>query len=299
MVPTVPHTPCGVLNLNKPTGMTSRAVVDRVARAWRRVKVGHAGTLDPLATGVLVIGVGAATRLIEHVQRMPKTYRAIVRLDAQSDTLDADGQIREIPDALISDESAIRAALAVQVGTILQRPPAFSALKIAGRRAYDLARAGRAVEPEPRPVRVDRIDLLSYAWPRVELEIECGGGTYIRAIARDLGDALGSGGLVEVLTRTRIGPFHIADALGPETLTPESIPGHLRPAVEAVAGLPRIMLTAEQVARVGLGQALPLADLPAGEIALIGPDGRLVAVAESDARSGLVHPRRVLVPGGP
>lgn len=299
METTVPHAPCGVLNFNKPTGMTSRAVVDRVVRAWRRVKVGHAGTLDPLATGVLVVCVGAATRLIEHVQRMPKTYRTVVRLDAQSNTLDADGLIRGLPDAPIPDESAIRAALAVQVGTIFQRPPAFSALKIGGRRAYDLARAGRAVEPEPRPVRIDRIDLLSYAWPWVELEIECGGGTYIRSIARDLGEALGCGGLVEVLTRTRIGPFNITDAINPETLTPETLPGHLRSAVETVAGLPRIMLTAEQVARVGSGQALPLAGLPAGEIALLGPDGRLVAIAEADVPAGLVHPRRVLVAGGP
>src|SRR3954468_3683489 len=124
---------CGGLNLNKPGGLTSRAVVDRAARPLRGVKVGHAGTLDPLATGVLVVCVGAATRLIEFVQRMPKTYRTVVRLGARSDTLDADGHVVVVESPRVPEESEVRAALATQVGTIEQRPPEFSALKVAGR----------------------------------------------------------------------------------------------------------------------------------------------------------------------
>ncbi|MDR3637691.1 MAG: tRNA pseudouridine(55) synthase TruB [Isosphaeraceae bacterium] len=291
---------CGVLNVNKPPGVTSRDVVNQVARLVRKTKVGHAGTLDPLASGVLVVCVGAATRLIEYVQRMPKTYRTVIRLGAQSDTLDADGRIEEVACPHEPTETELRAALDTQVGTITQRPPAFSALKVDGRRAYDLARAGQAVELAPRPVTIDRIDLLAYAWPRLELEIACGSGTYIRAIARDVGVALGCGGLVEVLTRTRIGAFTIDEALDPDVLSAQSLLIELRPPQEAVAGLPRVQLSTEHVAAVAQGRAVPLRELAAGlagsgEVALIGPDGALVAVGE--CRPGLesVHPTRVLV----
>ena len=135
----------GLLNLRKITGLTSRDVVNRVTRMLGKIKVGHAGTLDPLASGVLVVCVGAATRLIEYVQRMPKTYRTVVRLGARSDTLDADGRVEVVAAPRVPNESEVRAALAAQVGTIAQTPPEFSALKVEGRRAYDLARAGRAV----------------------------------------------------------------------------------------------------------------------------------------------------------
>jgi tRNA pseudouridine55 synthase len=295
------NNPCGLLSLDKPTGVTSRAVVDRVARLLRGVKVGHAGTLDPLASGVLVVCVGVATRLIEFVQRMPKTYRTVVRLGARSDTLDADGRVTVAECPSVPTEGEVRAALAGQVGTITQRPPAFSALKVEGRRAYDLARAGREVDMAPRLVTIDRIDLIGYAWPRLELEIACGSGTYIRSIARDVGEALGCGGLVEVLVRTRIGPFAQVEALDPMALSAETIPGLLRPAVEAVADLLRLGLSAEQVEAVARGQALDWRQLgaeaiPEGEVALLGTDGALVAVAESVAPARRIFPRRVLIP---
>lgn len=293
---------CGLLNLDKPTGATSRDAVDRVVRlVGRRTKVGHAGTLDPLASGVLVVGVGAATRLIEYVQRLAKVYRTTVLLGARSATLDVDGPITPTPDPVAPTEEQVRAVLATQVGTIAQVPPQFSALKVGGRRAYDLARAGREVELAARPVTIDRIDLLSYAWPRLELEIACGSGTYIRSIARDVGEALGCGGLVEVLTRTRIGPFALADAVDPRDLTAEALRAHLRPAADALVALPRVPLTAEQVALVVRGRALDArrvgpgpAPTAAGEVALLGPDGTLVAVGECDPRSGRLRPRRVL-----
>ena len=288
--------PCGVLNVNKPTGVTSRAVVDRVARPLRPVKVGHAGTLDPLASGVLILCVGAATRLIEYVQRMPKTYRTVVRLGARSDTHDADGMVVAAAGVEAPGIEAVRTAVLAQVGTILQKPPEYSALKVEGRRAYDLARAGRVVDLAPRPVTIHRIDLLSYLWPRLELEVECEGGTYIRSIARDVGETLGCGGLVELLVRTRIGPFTLGDALDAETLTAESLPALIRPAIEAVAALPALRLTLEQVADVALGRSVAPAGLDAarGEVALLDPDGILVAVAVADPDAGRVAPKRVL-----
>lgn len=291
----------GVLNLNKPIGRTSREVVNLISRPLRRIKVGHAGTLDPLASGVLIVCVGPATRLIEYVQRMPKTYRAVVRLGARSDTLDADGRIVETIDPNPPARQAVLDALATRVGTINQVPPRFSALKVAGKRAHDLARAGEEVKLAARPVTVYRIELLEFSWPRLSLEIDCGSGTYIRSIARDLGEQLGCGGLIEALERTRIGPFTLADAVDPTTLTAGSIPGFLRPMSDAVADLPRVSLTGEQVALVARGQALdigriaPGEPIPPGELALFGPDGALAAVAESDPETGRLQPRRVLV----
>lgn len=290
---------CGLLNLNKPAGMTSRAAIDRVARPLRGTKVGHAGTLDPLATGVLVVCVGAATRLIEFVQRMPKTYRTVIRLGATSDTLDADGAVTEVAAPRRPDEEEVRAVVARQVGTIEQMPPRFSALKVGGRRAYDLARAGEEVALASRRVTIARIDVLGYEWPRLELEIDCGGGTYIRSIARDLGDAIGCGGLVEALVRTRIGPFDLAGAIDPDALSVGTIPGRLMPALAAVADLPRVALSAGQVADVTQGRPIdpddPAAvDVGAGEVALVGPDGMLVAVAERVDGTRLIAPRRVL-----
>jgi tRNA pseudouridine55 synthase len=294
----------GLLNLDKPSGITSRAVVDLVARPLRGIKVGHAGTLDPLAAGVLVVCVGRATRLIEYVQQMKKTYRTVILLGASSDTLDADGVIVQREACRVPEPAEVAAALATQVGTILQRPPEFSALKRGGRRAYDLARAGEPVELEPRPVTIERIDLVSYAWPRLELEIVCGSGTYIRSIARDVGDALGCGGLVEVLVRTRIGPFTREEALETAGLTDEAIATGLRPALDAVPGLPRLALSPQQVADAVQGRAVQPClgaeqPLPEGEIALIGPGGELVAIAEREAAGTRLLPRRVLATGSP
>ena len=293
----------GVLNLDKPGGMTSRDVVDLISRPLRKVKVGHAGTLDPLASGVLVVCVGSSTRLIEQVQAMAKAYRAVIRLGATSDTLDADGQVVPHPDPDLSapDEAAVRAALAAQVGLIDQIPPQFSALKVAGRRAYDLARTGETVSLASRTVRVDRVDLISYAWPRLEIDVACGSGTYIRSIARDVGAALSTGGLIEVLVRTRIGPFDLADAVNPVGQPIERILAHLRPPVEALGAMPRLLLTADQVALAVGGKLLDPARVagatsgPGTEVGLIGPDGSLVAIAEV-LPTGAIQPRKVFGP---
>nr|WP_303652678.1 tRNA pseudouridine(55) synthase TruB [Paludisphaera mucosa] len=285
----------GILSLDKPPGVTSRDVVNRVGRLLpRKVKAGHAGTLDPLATGVLVICIGPATRLIEYVQRMGKTYRSTFRLGARSDTHDVDGTVVATPDPRVADRDEIEAALASQTGEVLQQPPEFSALKVAGRRAYDLARAGEAVELAPRPVRIDRIRVLDYAWPRLEVEIDCGSGTYIRSIARDLGEALGCGAVMETLVRTRIGVFAQADAAAPGDLDRETLAEALRPALDAVPDLPRVALDAVALADVLLGRKIAGDAPPESEVALIGPGGRLVALGRADADGRSIQPRKVL-----
>ena len=300
----VPADLSGILNLAKPGGMTSRDVVDLISRPLRKVKVGHAGTLDPIASGVLVVCVGSSTRLIEQIQRMPKGYRAVIRLGATSDTLDADGQItpRDASTFTVPTEAEVRAALAAQVGVIDQLPPQFSALKVAGRRAYDLARRGESAPLVARPVRIDRVDLVDYTWPRLEITVDCGSGTYIRSIARDVGEAVGTGGLIDVLVRTRIGPFTLADAFDPTGQPIEAILERLRPPTDALGDLPSLTLTAEQAAMAGGGKLLDgttvagASGLPPGEVVLIGPTGSLVAVAEV-MPTGAIQPRRVFATG--
>jgi tRNA pseudouridine55 synthase len=198
----------GFLVIDKPTGMTSRDVVN-IAQRWfpRKTKIGHAGTLDPLATGVLVLCVGAATKLVERVQAMGKTYRTRILFGFTSTTDDADGTIAAYAAGEVPTETMIRELLTQFVGEIQQLPPTVSALKIDGRRAYDLARRGEQVILRARTVRVDAIRLLGYEWPHLDLEIDCGKGTYIRSIARDIGEKLNCGGLVQTLRRTRIGGF--------------------------------------------------------------------------------------------
>jgi tRNA pseudouridine55 synthase len=205
----------GLLVIDKPVGMTSRDVVNRVQRWFPKgTKIGHTGTLDPLATGVLVVCVGSATRLADLVQRMGKSYRSRFRLGARSDTDDANGTVTPVSGVTPPTEEQVRAVLGTFVGQIEQLPPTYSALKLGGRRAHDLARRGKEVTLTPRVVRVDAVRLLGYEWPFVDVEIDCGKGTYIRAIARDLGEKLGCGGLVETLRRTRVGPFTAEQGVG-------------------------------------------------------------------------------------
>src|SRR5262245_46002583 len=236
----------GLLVLDKPPGITSRDALDRAAKWFpRKTKIGHAGTLDPLATGVLVLAVGHATRLIEYVQAMPKAYRTRIILGATSDTDDADGTVTPAPAASPVDEAAVRAALATLIGEVPQVPPAYSAARVEGRRAYDLARRGDDVALAARRVRIDRIDVVSYSWPDLEVDVHCGKGTYIRSIARDLGAALGVGGYVAVLRRTRIGPFAVEDAV-PLDADPAAARSKLLPMAMAVSGLPVVRVAGDR-----------------------------------------------------
>jgi len=224
----------GVVNLNKPAGMSSARAVGAVKRLLPRgTKIGHAGTLDPFASGVLLLLVGKATRLCEKLMDEPKQYEATVKLGATTATDDPESPERPTPGARPVGREELEQALKTFVGHVLQRPPAFSALKVGGKRAYDLARRGAQVELTPRPVQVYAIELLDYQWPRARLRIDCGRGTYVRAIARDLGAALGAGGYLTELCRTRIGRFSLEASSGLQELVGAGLESHLVPSAQA------------------------------------------------------------------
>jgi tRNA pseudouridine55 synthase len=283
----------GLLAVDKPQGMTSRAVVDQAQRWFPRgTRIGHTGTLDPLATGVLVLCVGMATRLTEYVQAMAKTYRAGVLLGARSDTDDAEGKLTPVAVEQPPDRAIVEKIVAEFIGELPQVPPAYSAAKVTGRRAYDLARHGEAVSLGARSVRIDAIHVLAYTYPRLEIEVRCGKGTYIRSLARDLGERLGCGGLIESLRRTHVGPFRAEDALCPNS-DAATARAALLPLAAAVTELPRVSLPAEEIRRLRSGQAVSLAgvDVPgdAMDVAVFDTTGELAAV-------GKVHPGRTLRP---
>ena len=204
----VPH---GIVVLNKPAGITSRDAVDVACKALKTREIGHCGTLDPLATGVLVLVVGRARRLQELLARSRKVYVGWVRLGATSETDDAEGPLTPtLPEPAAAPEATLRAALEKFHGEIEQRPPRYSAVKVDGERLYDLARRGQGVDAPMRKVKIYEIELQRYAWPDVEIRVACAGGTYVRSIARDLGVALGAGGYLAELCRTESGGFQLA-----------------------------------------------------------------------------------------
>jgi len=293
----------GLLNLNKPAGLTSRRAVDRVAHLVRPQKAGHAGTLDPLATGVLVVCVGKATRLIEMVQRQTKSYEAKFLLGRQSDTDDVTGNVTEIVVSGEVTREQIEAVLPEFCGAIRQVPPSFSAVHVGGTRAYELARQGQEVELAARGVDVFRLAITRFSYPELELAIDCGSGTYVRSIGRDLGRLLGCGAVMSALVRTRIGPYCIEGAVTPDELTPETIDRYLLSPTTAVEGLPKYCASEADVALIQAGRAFgsTLADGAALElpenatVAVLDDDGELLCLAEFDPEQNRLQPRRVFV----
>ncbi len=256
-----------LLNVNKPPGLSSRDVVDRVARLVRPAKCGHAGTLDPLATGVLVLCIGQATRLTQYVQRMAKRYEATFLLGRRSPTDDTEGEIELLVGAPQPTRDELQAALPQFVGQVRQRPPAHSAVKIGGKRAYKLARAGKAVEPPERTIAIHELAVRRYEYPELELSIHCGSGTYVRSLGRDLAAALGTAAVMSALVRTAVGRFRLEDAVTLDELTSDTLPGHLQPALTAVADLPRVELTDAELVEVRNGRPIEMrsAERPAAE----------------------------------
>lgn len=289
----------GLINLHKPSGMTSREAVDRVKRWVRPAKTGHAGTLDPLASGVLVVAIGAATRLIEYVQAMPKSYVGTFLLGRESGTEDVESEVRILADAPTPSSAEVHAAAARLTGEIEQRPPAFSALKVQGRRAYDLARAGRPVALAARPVVIHRLDVVRYEYPELVLDVECGSGTYIRSLGRDLAVALGTAAVMSALVRTAIGSFRLEEACWPDDLDSRTLHERLLPPLRAVASLPVVELTDDQIGRISHGLPVPRpAALGASrpedhEAAAVDARGRLVAIVAART-DGQVWPLRNL-----
>jgi len=277
----------GLLIIDKPGGMTSHDVVARVRRTLHMKRVGHAGTLDPMATGVLVVGVGKATRLLGHLALGDKDYAATIRLGASTTTDDAEGEVVAESDAPWSRE-ALDLAVAGLTGAISQVPPAFSAIKVNGQRAYAKARAGEDVELAARTVTVSRFAVTSVDGNDVEAEITCSSGTYIRSLARDIGVALGVGGHLTALRRTRVGPFGVDRAVGLEAFMAAPDPGFaVVPLTEAVAAaFPRRELSADEASEMGFGRPLE----PSGVAGVHGVfhDGKVLALVED--RDGQAKP---------
>lgn len=204
----------GILNLDKPAGISSARAVSQVKRLLpRKTKIGHAGTLDPFATGVLLLLIGKATRLCERLMDEPKAYDAELKLGATTVTDDPESPEQPTVDPVIPDADRVREVIGGWVGTVMQAPPTYSAMKIGGRRAYDLARRGETVKLAPRPVRIDQIEMVEYAWPRLRIQVRCGRGTYIRSLARDIGEELGTGAYLTRLRRTAVGRFIVDEAV--------------------------------------------------------------------------------------
>ncbi|MET0726661.1 MAG: tRNA pseudouridine(55) synthase TruB [Leifsonia sp.] len=282
----------GILLLDKPQGLTSHDVVARTRRAAGTRKVGHAGTLDPMATGLLILGIESSTRLLTYVVGVDKEYTATIRLGSSTTTDDAEGEElgrarADLVDAVT--EEAIRRVMGILTGDIEQVPSAVSAIKVDGKRAYARVRAGEDVQLAARPVTVSSFELLGLrpvdGYLDLDVRVECSSGTYIRALARDLGMGLGIGGHLTALRRTRVGPFRVEDAHALEGL---DVPAALLGPADAAARLfPVFRLTAEQTVDLGHGKRIEADDdRPAGPHAAISPDGRLIGLVEFHGRNG-------------
>ena len=271
----------GVVVVDKQSAATSHQVVGRLRRLLGMKKIGHAGTLDPMATGVLILGVGRATRLLGHLALHDKRYLATVRLGERSDSDDADGLVEVVADASSLTREDVERACEPLRGDILQVPSTVSAIKVGGKRAYALAREGKPVELQPRAVHVSRLDVLAVRadGPRldVDIDVECSSGTYIRAIARDLGGALGVGGHLTALRRTRIGNYDISDAV----VLGDEAPRLMTMADAARRSFPVLELDEAQTRDVRYGRALDLAVQPP-VTGLLSPGGQLLALYAPD-----------------
>jgi tRNA pseudouridine55 synthase len=298
----------GLLNIDKPKGITSHDVVNRIRKVARQRKVGHAGTLDPMATGVLLVCLGQATRLIEYLVAGRKRYRATIRFGVSTDTLDADGAVTAEKSPQDLTEAQLRALLLTFTGEIEQVPPIFSALKKGGTPLYKLARAGQTVEVEPRRVTIDSLTWIDWQPPDLTLDVVCSPGTYIRSLARDLGQAAGPGAHLAELTRTASGEWTLAEAVPLARLEREAAHGpsgwqsHLYPPDRAVNHLPRVTLDQKSSQRIKHGQQIEISsDLSAGEtegevIRAYTPTGQFLAIlTRSKADDTLWQPKKVFL----
>ena len=295
----------GILNVNKPTGPTSFDIIRLVRKGTGIRKLGHAGTLDPLASGVLLVLLGQAARLSECIMDLPKTYRATVRLGVATDTYDAEGAPTHQEGVGEVTRTDVDAALETFVGEIEQTPPTYSAIKVKGQSAHRLARRGAAVTLAARLTRIDRIELLRFEPPDVEIDVECGKGTYIRSLAHDLGQALGCGGHLASLVRTRVGPFSVESATDVPDLECAFESGDWResllPMDCGLTHLPAITLHIEDENDIRHGRAVridddrligvPLAD--GGQYRAYPEDGVLVGIIRFEADTGLWRPRKI------
>jgi tRNA pseudouridine55 synthase len=290
--------PFGFLNVDKPPGSTSHDVVAAVRRGASLRRVGHAGTLDPLARGVLILAIGQATRLTEYLLTSDKAYIADLVLGITTDTYDAEGQViaqKPVPTGL--DRSSVEQVLPRFLGEIDQVPPVYSALKVRGKPAYARVRAGESVSLKARRVTIRDIQVMSFEPPNLRLAVSCSAGTYIRSLAYDLGQVLGTGAMLGGLIRTASGRFSITDSVALQDLAAGFADGswqdYLLPAGFALAGMPQVVLGGEQVEDIRHGRAIP-ANIGDVELACgIMPDGRFVAILSADPASQTWRPKKV------
>jgi tRNA pseudouridine55 synthase len=245
------------LNLYKPVGLSSRQALDRVEEVVAPLKVGHAGTLDPIASGVLLVCVGQATRAIEHVQKLPKKYRGTFLFGRSSASDDTERPVTIHDDAREVQLGELQNVLPQFTGTILQTPPAFSAVKIHGRRSYKIARKGRVPNLSPREVRIDSLKIVDFAYPELTLEIECGSGTYVRALGRDLAKALGTSAVMSALERTAIGPFTSDESIEPDGIWRDVVEQKLHHLQQGLPNWPRVVFSDEENHDMFLGRGIP------------------------------------------
>ena len=270
----------GVIPVDKPCGVSSRRVVDAVAKALGMAAVGHAGTLDPLARGVVVVCVGHATKLVDFVHALPKHYSAGFLLGRSSPSDDLETPVDEEPDPVRPSREELERALGGFRGDILQRPCDYSAVHVAGQRAYRLARRGRPVEVAAKPVRIDLLRITGYDWPRLELDIVCSSGTYVRAIGRDLAVAVGTTAVMESLVRTAVGPFAAAAAVPLAAVGPETVRAALLPPAAAVPHLPRTLLAGDRLDVAVRGGLIDVPEPSTAAVAAVDDAGELVGILQ-------------------
>ena len=311
----------GFIIINKPASLTSHDVVDRLRKLTSVKQIGHAGTLDPFATGVLIVAIGNTTRLFEYTKSWSKTYEAEITLGATSDTDDVTGTITPHPRPFSSleekgspllkrgevgappGEEEIRKTLTSFLGPILQVPPTYAAIKVKGKKLYEYARIGETAVRKPRPVTIHSIKLLSYEYPFLKLEIHCGPGTYIRALGRDIGEKLGTGAYVSRLERKSIHTFHISQSLSLSKLSTTSLTSSLLPPERLIEHLPQITLSLDNVAKFKQGQAIALTAAQSREardsersgiVSVFDEFHHLLGIGRFDPATSLLHPQKVL-----
>lgn len=297
----------GLLNVNKPYGLTSTEVVRRLKRSSGVKRVGHGGTLDPMATGVVPVCFGQGTRVVEYLVEGGKEYRGIVQLGTVTDTYDAMGSVVETKDASAVSLEDVTRAVDHFKGVIEQVPPMYSALKVQGKRLYELARAGIEVERKPRSVEVHEIDVIDWSPPAVTLNVECGRGLYMRSLAHDLGSEIGSGGHLKELVRTRSGPFHIADSLDLETAEQMAADGdwsELHAPDTVLSGMSAAIVGSDVEGDIRHGRQLPIEVRLEGssqdtKYRVYSSDGRFLAIVSADEASGAWRPVKVFSIAGP
>lgn len=295
---------CGILNINKPAGPTSHEVVVQVRRLTGQKRIGHAGTLDPLATGVLLLCLGQATRVAEYLMQKPKLYRATIHLGVSTTTYDAEGEITQTAPVPPFSASELEKALSKFVGLIVQTPPVYSALKYEGKRLFQWVRQGVKIEPEPRQVEIEYIKLLHWASPFLTIEVRCSPGTYIRSLAQDLGRTLGCGAHLAALTRLACGHFTLEEAVTLEELAKAFAAGEGRkfiyPLEEALREYKSLKVDRKAERQLRQGQKVfgppPLPEEVSPLRCVYSEEGKLIALVKYDHRAKLWQPEKVFNP---